>query len=183
MLSIDKRKFGICVVVFLLAFLVCVTVNAKPSSSRTAPEIKVREWMTDDPPDINNLKGRVYVVDFWATWCHSCVEGMEELNQINKKYSDRGLLFMSLCQDKSPEAIDKMIQEKNINFHVAIDHGTADWYEVKYYPTVAVVNHEGEITWQGKPWDKKFVKAIDKAMAAAPNQATQAQKYTKNTKK
>ena len=182
MLSKDKRKFGICVVVFLLTFLVCVNVNAKSSSPRKAPDITVRQWMTENPPDIKNLKGRVYVVDFWATWCHSCVEGMEDLNQINKKYSERGLLFMSLCQDKSPEVINQMIQEKGINFHVAIDHGTADWYEVKYYPTVAVVNHEGKITWQGKPWDKKFVKAIDKAMSAAPNQIAHAKKYTKKSK-
>ena len=182
MLSIEKRKFGICVVVLLLTFLVCVTAGAKSSASRTAPEITVRQWMTDNPPDVKNLQGRVYVVDFWATWCHSCVEGMEDLNKINKKYSDRGLIFLSLCQDKSPETISQMIDEKNINFHVAIDHGTADWYEVKYYPTVAVVNHEGRILWQGKPWDKKFVKSIEKAMDAVPAQSPPTPRYTKNTK-
>lgn len=181
-LSIEKRKISICVVVLLLTFLVCAAASAKSSASRTAPEIIVRQWMTANPPDVKNLKGRVYVVDFWATWCHSCVEGMEELNKINEKYSDRGLVFMSLCQDKSPETINRMIDEKNINFHVAIDHGTADWYEVKYYPTVAVVDHEGRIIWQGKPWDKKFVKAIDKAISAAPNQGGQSPKYTKSTK-
>jgi thiol-disulfide isomerase/thioredoxin len=182
MLSIDKRKIGICVVVLLLTFLVCMTASAKSSASRTAPEITIRKWMTENPPDIKTLEGKVYVVDFWATWCHSCVEGIEDLNKINKKYSERGLVFMSLCQDKSPETINKMIREKNINFHVAIDHGTADWFEVKYYPTVAVVNHEGKIVWQGKPWDKKFTRAIDKAMDAAPKQTVAARKYTKNAK-
>ncbi|MCF7956154.1 MAG: TlpA family protein disulfide reductase [Phycisphaerae bacterium] len=182
MLSIEKRKFGICVVVLLLTFLVCVTAGAKSSDSRTAPEITVRQWMTDDPPDVKNLQGRVYVVDFWATWCHSCVEGMEELNKINDKYSQRGLVFLSLCQDKSPDTITQMIDEKNINFHVAIDYGTADWYEVKYYPTVAVVNHEGRIVWQGKPWDSKFVKSIEKAIAAAPAQNLPTPGYAKNAK-
>lgn len=182
MLSVKKRKTGICVIVLLLTFLVCVTAIAKSSASRTAPEITVRQWMTDNPPDVKNLQGRVYVVDFWATWCHSCVQGIEELNKINAKYSDRGLVFLSLCQDKSPEVINRMIDEKNINFHVAIDYGTADWYEVKYYPTVAVVNHEGRILWQGKPWDRKFVSTIESAIKLAPEVELPAPRYTKNEK-
>ncbi len=182
MLPIDKRKSGICVVVLLSIFMVCMTASAKSSSSRTAPDITIRKWMTENPPDVKTLEGKVYVVDFWATWCHSCVEGIEDLNKINKKYSDRGLVFMSLCQDKSPDTIDQMIREKNINFHVAIDHGTADWFEVKYYPTVAVVSHDGKIVWQGKPWDKKFVKAIDTAMKAASVQKMPTPKYTKKAK-
>lgn len=183
MLSMDKRKKSICGIVLLAVLMICVTANAKKPAHRTAPEITIRQWMTQDPPDVKSLKGQVYVVDFWATWCHSCVEGMEDLNKINKKYRDRGLLFMSLCQDKSPETIDKMIRDKNINFHVAIDHGTADWYEVKYYPTVAVVDHEGRIVWQGKPWDKKFTKAIDKALTAASARKIPAPEYAKNSKK
>ena len=141
---------------------------AKKSSTRKAPEINITKWMTDAPPDVNSLDGRVYVVDFWATWCHSCVRGIKDLNEINKKYKDQGLVFLSLCQDRSEKKINKLIHEKNINFHLAIDNGTADWYQVRYYPTVAVVNHKGNIIFQGKPWDKKFENSIKKALDDRP---------------
>jgi len=141
-------------------------VWGKPTVIRKAPDITVRQWVTKNPPDITNLDGKVYVVDFWATWCNSCVKGIGDLNEINAKYADKGLVFLSLCQDKTTDKLNKILEENKVNFHVAIDNGTVDWYEIECYPTVAVVNHKGKIVWQGRPWDTKFDKAIAKAIKA-----------------
>ncbi len=156
------------ILVLLFTLLFCVTANGKSVSAKSAPDITIQKWMTTNPPDIKSLNDRVYVVEFWATWCHPCISGMRHLNKINNKFKDRGLVMISLCQDKSADKIRKIIKDKKINFHVAIDNGTADWYEVECYPTVAVVNHEGNIVWQGRTWDRKFEKAIKKALDAGP---------------
>ncbi|MBW8035778.1 MAG: TlpA family protein disulfide reductase [Planctomycetes bacterium] len=168
-MNIEKRTLGIFVLVILFALPLCVDCKGDLARGKTAPDIIIGEWMTDNPPNVKNLKGKVYVVEFWATWCRPCLSGMEDLNKINKKYKDRGLVFISLCQDKTVSDIQKVINDKKINFHVAVDKGTADWFEVECYPTVAVVGHDGKVVWQGRTWDRRFEHAIEKAIRVKGN--------------
>lgn len=166
----SKRSISeMFVLVVLVVVLFAGSCFAGISGFRAAPEFKLGKWMTKNPPNVDDLDGSVYVVDFWATWCGPCIKGMDELNEVNEKYSKDGLVFLSLCQSKSPEAIKKIIREKDINFHVAIDMGTIDGYDVKGYPTVAVVDHKGRIAWQGHPSNVNFEKTIRKSLDAVPD--------------
>lgn len=168
-MNVEKRTLGVIVSIVLFATGLCAECKGDLSKGQVAPDILVREWMTEGPPDVKNLNGKVYVVEFWATWCRPCLSGMEHLNKVNNKYKDRGLVFISLCQDKNAGDIQKVINNKKINFHVAMDKGTADWFEVECYPTVAVVGHEGKVVWQGRTWDRRFEHAIEKALRVKGN--------------
>jgi hypothetical protein len=60
------------------------------------------------------------------------------------------------------------VREKGINYHVAIDNGTADWFGIRGYPTLVLVNHRGKVVWQGHPWDLELEQVIRRAIAAGP---------------
>ncbi len=153
----------------LVLFLsLCGICTAGGLVGKSAPDITIREWVTKNPPDIKDLSGKVYVVEFWAMWCQPCVKSIPHLVELTGKYSKDGLEFISLSQDKSVEKIRRFIRDKGITYHVAIDNGTVDWYGIRGYPTVVVVNHLGEVAWQGYPWDFGFEAAIVKALAACP---------------
>ncbi len=158
------RKLG----VFFGALLLGSICLADSLVGKSAPEITIREWVTENPPNVKNLAGRVYIVEFWATWCHSCVETIPHLIELNNKYTELGAEFIALSEDKSAEQIHQFVHQKQINYHVAIDNGTANWFGIRGYPTVVVVNHLGKVVWEGYPWDLEFEKAIDKAVAAGP---------------
>lgn len=158
------RKLG----VFLGVLVLCNVGVADGLVGKRAPEITVRVWITKNSPDITNLAGRVYVAEFWATWCHPCVETISHLNALNNKYKDRGLEIIALSQDKSAEKVRRFVHKKGINYHVAIDNGTADWFGIRGYPTVVVVNHKGKVIWQGYPWDPQFERVVAGAVAIAP---------------
>ena len=157
----NARKLGVYAAVILL------TSNCFASGliGKKAPDITLREWITTNPPDIKNLAGKVCVIDFWATWCHPCVEGIGRLIELNNKYAGK-IELIALSQDKSAPMLRRFVREKKINYHVAIDNGTTDWFGVKGYPTIVVVDHLGKVTWQGLPWKPGFEKAI--AEAAVP---------------
>lgn len=158
------RKLG---VIFGVLFLcgVCFGGNLV---GKKAPEITVREWITGEPLETKDLAGRVYVVEFWAMWCKPCVENISHLNKLSNKYRELGVEFVALSEDKSAEEVRRFVREKGIKYRVAIDNGTADWFGVRGYPTMVVVNHRGKVAWEGYPWDSKFEKAIAEAVKAGP---------------
>ncbi len=155
------------VVFILVLFLFCLVVQAAPSGKRI-PEITIREWVTQDPPNLKDMTGTVYVVEFWATWCAPCVKSIPHLISLYDKYRDDGLEFISLSQDKSTETVRRFVAEKSINYHVAIDKGSVNWFEIRGYPTIVLVDHQGREAWRGHPWDGDFEKAIKTALAKAP---------------
>jgi thiol-disulfide isomerase/thioredoxin len=134
---------------------------------KDAPELSIRQWITGNPPSMTSLKGSVYVVEFWALWCTPCVQNVPEMIALCDKYKDRGLKFIALSQDRSARKVRRFVRQKGINYHVAIDNGTADWFGVKGYPTVVVINHLGHVVWEGYPWQTAFEKAIIRALDSA----------------
>ncbi len=155
--------------IFFIGILVLFAkCHANGLIGKTAPALTVRQWVTEQPPKPKELLGRVWVVEFWATWCPPCVKNVDHLKKITDKYHDRGFELIALSQDKSTETVSRFVREKKTNYHVAIDNGTVDWFYVSAYPTVVVINHLGKVTWTGHPWNVEFEKAICKALAAAP---------------
>lgn len=162
-------KKALAILVLVLVLFVSSSVSISGKTSPDAPEITVREWITANGPDISSTRGKVLLLDFWATWCSPCVKGIPKLNKLNDKYKDDGLELIALSQDKSSDVVRKFVADKNINYHVAIDNGTADWYEIKGYPTMVVVDTAGKIAWKGYPWQPGMENAIKKALQNSAN--------------
>ena len=133
-----------------------------------AADIYVSKWFTTNHPEVNNLKGRVYLVEFWATWCGPCVSSIKTLNKLYDKYAPQGLELIALSQDRDEGMLAKFIKDKNIRYSVAIDRGTVNYYGVTGYPTTVLVDHTGKIIWRGHPWDWGMEKNIKKALSNAP---------------
>ena len=95
--------------------------------------------------DLAAYKGRVVVVDFWASWCTPCRRSIPWLNQMRAKYGDRGLVVIGVNVDKDGEDAARFLREVPIDFDVVYDRAgeLAARYGVEGMPSTYVYSRDG----------------------------------------
>ncbi|MBU3693985.1 MAG: TlpA family protein disulfide reductase [Rhodocyclaceae bacterium] len=69
------------------------------------------------PHDLGQYRGKVLVVNFWATWCAPCIEEMPGFVRLQEKYRERGLVFVGVAID-DPDAVAPFMQKLGVNYPV-----------------------------------------------------------------
>jgi peroxiredoxin len=132
------------------------------------PALDVTGWINGEvkPAD---LKGKVAVVDFYATWCPDCMAAIPNNNKLLKKYASKGLVVIGVCTSSSgQEKFADNAKEHDIAYPAARDpdlKSQAAW-AVHYYPTYAVIDRKGIIRAIGLQPD--HVEAVVEKLLAEP---------------
>jgi thiol-disulfide isomerase/thioredoxin len=97
--------------------------------------------------DLAAYKGRVVVVDFWASWCTPCRRSIPWLNQMRAKYGDRGLVIIGVNVDKDGEDAARFLREVPTDFDVVYDPAgeLAARYGVEGMPSTYVYSRDGDL--------------------------------------
>jgi len=110
----------------------------------------------DDPKQTftpESLKGKVYLIDFWAVWCQPCVAEMENLHEVYGKFKPQGLEILSLSLDAKPEDVNEFRRDKWkmpwLHSFVGLKGGALKQFEVVGIPKTILVNRNGEIVATG----------------------------------
>ncbi|HWD40758.1 MAG TPA: TlpA disulfide reductase family protein [Fimbriimonas sp.] len=113
-----------------------------------APKIQVGEWLKGAHPA---TKGKVVLVDMWATWCPGCRELIPELNAWQKKFG-KDLVIIGVSGE-SAEKVRGFMQSQPMNYHVAVDpkQRMERAVKVEAIPQVLVISADGTVRWQGFP--------------------------------
>ena len=117
------------------------------------------------------LRGKVMLVNFWATSCITCVAEMPQLVQTHQKYHARGYETLAVAMSYDPPAyVVNFSQSRQLPFKVAIDNTGAiakAWGDIKITPTTYLVNKRGEIVKQyvGAPDFAALEQLIEKLLA------------------
>lgn len=132
---------------------------------RTAPALELAETMNHEGPiDLESMRGKVVLVDFWATWCGPCMRSIPKLNKLAAKYEDDGLVIVGVCALKGQEKMRATAERRGIEFPIAQDlrGQTAKKYMVNGYPDFALVGRDGTVLVADLANDK-----IEEAIVAA----------------
>lgn len=97
--------------------------------------------------ELNQYKGKVVYLDFWASWCTPCRQSFPWMNQMQSKYSDKGFTVLSVNLDAKPEFAQKFLKEYPAQFPIFFDHKgkVAKALKVKGMPSSYVINRQGQI--------------------------------------
>lgn len=97
--------------------------TAKP---KTAPLDFVVKDMNGAEVKLADYKGKVVMLNFWATWCGPCKVEIPMFTELQTKYKDQGLAFLGISVDDAPEQLRPFAQEYRMNYPVLVGDGRDD---------------------------------------------------------
>ncbi len=104
------------------------------------------------PGHLSDLKGKVVVLNFWATWCPPCVEETPHLNRLQKYIESRNAVILGVAADEDPAAYEKFLRDQGVVFMTYRDPSTkenhspiAQEYGTSMYPETYIIDRHGKI--------------------------------------
>lgn len=119
-------------------------------SGKVMAPIKAAGWINGKAPAGEDLRGKVLVVEAWATWCLPCRQKVPELVYLHEKYSPEGVVFIGLTDEteENLDAIKEFIREEKVtwlNGYGALE--TLNAMQADQIPVTWVVDRQGKVRW------------------------------------
>jgi peroxiredoxin len=99
---------------------------------------------------LKDLKGKVVLVNFWATWCPPCQKEMPDLEALYTRFKEQGFVVLAISEDDETEKVGPFISERKVSFPVLLDPGQKvnNLFAVEGIPKSFVYNRDGELVAQ-----------------------------------
>ena len=131
----------------------------KPTGAQPAPGMNPREWIGKPALDfhvtdlngealsLEQYRGQVVLLDFWATWCPPCIAEIPNLKKTYEKYKDQKFQIVGISLDRSKEPLEAYIQKENLTWlHYWDNIGkVSNLYKVQAIPSTFLIDGEGVI--------------------------------------
>ena len=127
----------------------------QPQQSQAAPDFTL-PTVTGDRVHLNDLRGKVILLNFWATWCPPCQAEMPDLNALYREFGPtQNFVVLGVDVEEGQSAVEAFVRRNGITFPLALDtNGSVsnDRYHVRSLPTSMIIDREGNIrdTWLGQ---------------------------------
>lgn len=158
----------------LSSIFFCISSYAMSQTSHLggiAPKLEVGKWIKGNPVDTFQL-GRIYVLEFWATWCGPCVESIPHISRLSKKYQDKAEFIGISVYERNTDNVEPFVKKmsSDIKYSIVVDKqesNTArkgymtetylDALKIGGIPATIVIGKTGLVEWVGSPMDVESI--------------------------
>jgi len=152
-------------VLFYSLFIILVSFTISFSSEKSREELFLKigiqpikgdskapnfylEDLKGKKSELNNFKGKVIFINFWATWCGPCKEEMPSMEILFQQFKEKDFVFLSISVDyEGRKPVKEFIEKKRYTFPVLLDPkcDVLDLYEVKRIPTTIIIDKNRKV--------------------------------------
>ena len=129
---------------------VSLLLTSEQAGSEQTPNFT---WYNQDGKQVSFAeysKGKLVLVNFWATWCGPCVRETPDLVELSKEYASQGVVFIGISADRGEDAMDlvsEFVKKYQVDYPVVIDNGNLEeaFGGLRGYPTTFFIDRNGKI--------------------------------------
>lgn len=146
-----RERVAVTLLALVLGGALIASTAEVARRGRQAPEFALRR--VDDPKapavTLSSLRGKVVLLDFWATWCAPCVQMLPTLHDLHREFQPRGVEFVGINSDgpmTTAEDLRAFLQQRPAPYPIVVDDGqVGERYNVAALPHMVVVGRDGMI--------------------------------------
>ena len=129
---------------FLAPFLSLAALVSAHAAELSAIPFKT---ITGEETSLAAYKGKVVLVDFWASWCGPCKESFPAMNQLQQQFADKGVVILAINVDETKSDMDAFLKEHPASFTVVRDakQKLVDKVEIGTMPSSFILNKDGKV--------------------------------------
>jgi thiol-disulfide isomerase/thioredoxin len=154
----------------LISPLLLLLVLVVPAGSKTtratvaAPAPTFKLPTQNGTVSLEELRGKVVLVDFWASWCGPCRQSFPWMSEVAEHNAANGFVVVAINLDKSREPADAFLHQFTPSFIVAFDPAgkTAEAYDVATMPSSYLVGRDGRVVYRHAGFDARDTETLEK---------------------
>ena len=132
----------------------CYRGSHPPRIGSAAPDFTVQD--SDRKVTLSDLRGKVVLLNFWASWCPPCIEETPSLIQLQRRMKDKGVVVLAVSVDEDDELYHKFLKDYNMDLLTVRDpqQKANQLYGTVKFPETYVIDRNGNIR-------RKFISTVD----------------------
>jgi len=119
--------------------------------------------------DLADEKGKVVLLDLWATWCEPCVTQLQIYQDLQKEYGDQGFQIYAISVDDDLHALDRFIDQHRVTLPIPLDRNTektSELLNVNQLPTSVLIDRQGVVRVVHEGFNEEFLGGYQKEIEA-----------------
>lgn len=150
---LTRKRLSLLLCIISAAAILISCTKKEPSSEigQPAPDFVLTD-ITGKNVRLSDMKGRVVMIEFWATWCPPCKESAPVLNELYKKYKDKGFTLLGVSIDKGEDikaAVSSFAGKLSISYPVLLDtDNVGQTYNISNIPSSFMIDKKGVIAYK-----------------------------------
>jgi peroxiredoxin len=168
-----QRLIALSAIVLVAGFKLAATAAAQDlEPGDDFPPFSARDALSGEAIELADFRGKVVLIDFWATWCGPCVNELPNIKRVYSQYHDQGFEVVSISLDSDRRRFENFACGQHMRWHHVMQGGgwntpLAKKYNIRSIPAMYLLDQEGKII-SSSARGSRLESLVQRALAATP---------------